>query len=300
MNTGNNVSVRTLKAMLGDYPNTLALKQGRVRDPGLAFEFADVKVPQNAFKRVVRDSEFDVAELAIATYLTAKAHGKPLVLLPVVVQGKFQHESIVCRAGEALTPADLAGRKVGIRSYSVTTVTWVRGILQNEYGVDLDKVQWVTFEDAHVAEITDPAGYVRAAANKDMESMLLAGEIDAAVMSGAQLQDPRLQSLIPNPAAAAQAWYQRHHAVPVNHMVVMRQSLLEAEPELAQRVFRLLVDARKAAPPAGDGVERFPQGVDAMRNSLELIIQYAVQQGLIPRKFTVDELFSDVTRRLVP
>lgn len=298
MTVSNNV--KRLKAMLGDYPNTSALKQGQLSDPGLVFEYADVKLPQNAFKRVVRDIEFDVAELAIVTYLTAKAHGKPLVLLPVVVQGKFQHESIVCRAGESLTPAALAGRRVGIRSYSVTTVTWVRGLLQNEYGLDLDKVQWVTFEDAHVAEITDPPGYVRAAEGKDMASMLLAGEIDAAVMSGPPLKDPRFQSVIANPDVAAKAWYQRCHAVPVNHMVVMRQSLLEAEPELAQRVFRLLVNARKAAAPAADGIEPFPQGVAAMRNSLELIIQYSFQQKLIPRQFTVDELFNDVTRQLIP
>jgi 4,5-dihydroxyphthalate decarboxylase len=298
MNSSN--GVRKLKAMLGNYPNTLALKQGQVRDPGLAFEYAEVKLPQNAFKRVVRDIEFDVAELAIVTYLTAKAHGKPLVLLPVVVQGKFQHESLVCRAGESLTPAGLAGRKVGIRSYSVTTVTWVRGILQNEYGLDLDKVQWVTFEDAHVAEITDPVGYVRAADGKDMASMLLTGEIDAAVLTGAHLKDPRFQFVIPDPAAAAQTWYQRTRAVPVNHMVVMRQSLLETEPELAQRVFRLLVNARKAVAPAADGIERFPMGAEAMRSSLELIIQYSVQQGLIPQKYTVDELFTDVTRVLVP
>jgi len=298
MNSNNDA--RKLKAMLGDYPNTLALKKGQVRDPGIVFEFAEVKLPQNAFKRVVRDIEFDVAELAIVTYLTAKAHGKPVVLLPIVVQGKFQHESLVCRAGESITPAGLAGRRVGIRSHSVTTVTWVRGLLQNEYGLDLNKVQWVTFEDAHVAEITDPAGYVRAPEGKDMASMLLAGEIDAAVLTGAHLKDPRFQFVIPDPDAAALAWHQRTRAVPVNHMIVMRQSLLEAEPALAQRVFRLLVDARKAAPPATDGIERFPQGVEAMRSSLELIIRYSAQQGLIPRPYTVDELFSDVTRALVP
>ncbi len=291
-------NVKTLKALLGDYPNTRALKQGTVSDPGLAFEFADVLIPHNAFKRVVRDLEFDVAELAIATYLTAKAYGKPLVLLPIVVRGKFQHESIVCRAGESLAPADLAGRKVGIRSHSVTTVMWVRGILQNEYGLDLDKVQWVTFEDAHVAEIADSPQCVRAAAGKDMASMLLAGELDAAVLTDAHLQDPRFQFVIPNPAAAALAWYQRHHAVPINHMVVMRQSLLEAEPDLAWRIFRLFVDAKNVASPATDGLDPFPLGVEAMRKGLAFAIQYAAQQGLIPRQYAVDELFSDVTRAL--
>lgn len=286
-----------LRALLGDYPNTKALKQGDVRSSRLGFDFAEVKTASNAFKRVVRDLEFDVAELAIVTYLTAKAHGKPLVLLPAVVRGKFQHESIVCRAKEPLTPADLAGHRVGIRSHSVTTVTWVRGILQNDYGVDLDRVRWVTFEDAHVAEARDPPAFERAAAGKDPLNLLVAGEIDAAVMTGASLKDPRVQPVIADPDAAAKRWYQRHGAVPINHMVVIREPLLKSHPWLAQEVFRLLAESRAAAPAKG-GPDPFPFGVEANRKSLELIIRYAAQQGLIPRVYAVDELFSDQTRAL--
>src|SRR3972149_12260611 len=113
----------TLRTLLGDYPNTLPLKKGQVRSPRLAFDFADVKTPNHAFKAVVRELKFDVAELAIATYLTARACGKPLALLPAVVRGKFQNESIVCNAARPLAPSDLAGRRVRIRSHSVTTVT---------------------------------------------------------------------------------------------------------------------------------------------------------------------------------
>src|SRR3970040_603500 len=200
-----------LRALLGDYPNTRAVKQGEIRSPRLTFDFADVKTPNHAFKRVVRDLEFDVAELAISTYLTAKAHGKPLVLLPVVVRGKFQHESIVYNAerGE-LAPSDLAGHRVGVRSHSVTTVAWVRGILQNDYGVDLDRVKWVTFEDAHVAEVRDPDTFERAAAGKNAVTMLLEGELDAAVLTGKDLTNPQFKSLIPDPEAAARTWYQRY------------------------------------------------------------------------------------------
>ncbi|MDP2708077.1 MAG: phosphate ABC transporter substrate-binding protein, partial [Burkholderiales bacterium] len=262
-------------------------------------DFADVKVPNHAFKRVVRDMEFDVAELAISTYLTAKAHDKPLVLLPVVVRGKFQHESIVCSAARPLAPSDLPGRRVGIRSHSVTTVTWVRGILQNDYGVDLDSVKWVTFEDAHVAEVRDPETFERAPAGKDPLTMLLAGELDAAVMTGASLKDPRVRSLIANPAAAAQSWYQRYQAVPVNHMVTIRESLLKSSPWVAEEIFRLLAESKKAAGlPAGTGPDPFPLGVEANRKSLELVIKYAAQQRLIPRRYEVGELFDDVTRAL--
>ena len=294
----NGTQVIKLKALLGDYPNTRAVKQGDVRSPRLAFDFADVKVPNHAFKRVVRDLEFDVSELAIATYLTAKAHGKPLVLLPVVVRGKFQHESIVCRADKPLAPADLAGHRVGIRSHSVTTVTWVRGILQNDYGLDLNRVHWVTFEDAHVAEVRDPAGFKRAAAGKDPMSMLVAGELDAAVLTGASLKDPRVRPVITDPDVAARAWYQRYGAVPINHMVVVQEPLLKAHPWLAQEVFRLLAEASKAAGPSKDGLDPFPLGVEAERKSLELIIKYSAQQGLIPRQYEVGELFNDQTRAL--
>lgn len=288
-----------LKALLGDYPNTRALKQGEVRSPRLAFDFAEVKTPNHAFKRVVRDLEFDVAELAIGTYLTARAHGKPLVLLPAVVRGKFQHESIVCRADQPLAPADLAGRRVGIRSYSVTTVTWVRGILQNDYGVDLDKVRWVTYEDAHVAEVSDPPGYERAAAGKDPMTMLLAGELDAAVLTGANLKDPRVRPVIADPDAAAKAWYQQYGTVPINHMVTVRESSLQAHPWLAQEMFRLLAEARQTAPAKG-GPDPYPFGVEATRKSLELIIRYSAQQGLIPRQYGVDELYDERTRGLRP
>jgi len=295
----NSSGIMTLRALLGDYPNTASLRQGAIHSPRFNLDFADVKVPNHAFKRVVRDLEFDVAELAISTYLTAKAHDKPLVLLPVVVRGKFQHESIVCSAARPLAPSDLAGRRVGIRSHSVTTVTWVRGILQNDYGVDLDRVKWVTFEDAHVAEVREPKTFERAPAGKDPMTMLLAGELDAAVMTGASLKDPRVRSLIADPAAAAQSWYQRYQAVPINHMVVVKQSLLKSNPRAVEEVFRLLAESKQAAGlPAGTGPDPFPLGVEANRKSLELVINYAAQQQLIPRRYSVDELFGDVTRAL--
>jgi 4,5-dihydroxyphthalate decarboxylase len=290
--------VITLKALMGDYPNTSLLRKGEISSPGLVFEFADVKVPNNAFKRVVRDLEFDVAELAITTYLTAKAHHKPLVLLPIVLKGKFQHESIVCRATEpSLTPADLVGRRVGIRAYSVTTVAWVRGILQNEYSVDLGRVKWVTFEDSHVAEVQEPVGFERAPAGKTPMAMLLAGELDAIVATDNDLKDPRVRPVIADPEAASQKWFQRCGVVPINHMVVVKESLMKSNPWVAKEVFRLLSESKKAAGlPTGTGPDRTPLGVEANRKSLEMIVKYAAQQRLIPRQFEVDELFNDVTR----
>ncbi len=134
-----------LRALLGNYPVTRALRRGDVTSPVVRLEFADVTSASSAFKRVVRTLEFDVAELAIVTFLLAKAHAKPLVLLPAVVLGRFQHPYLVYnRERGHLTPGDLTGRRVGIRSYSVTTVTWLRGILADDWGVDLDRITWIT------------------------------------------------------------------------------------------------------------------------------------------------------------
>ena len=290
-----------LKTLLGDYPNTRALKSGQLGPNGLQFDFADEKTVNKAFKRVVRELEFDVAELAIATFLQARAHGKPLVLLPAVVRGKFAHSTLAYNAGRgSLTPSDLPGRRVGIRAYSQTTPLWVRGILQNEYGVDLDRVKWITFEDPHVAEYREPATAQRAPAGKKAREMLLDGELDAAILSEQRdAGEPRLKPLIPDAQAAALAWYRKHGVVPINHMVVVKQSLSKSEPAAVAEVFRLLAESKKAAglPKPGE-IDGFTLGVEACRKALEMAIRFAVQQRLIPRPFTVDELFDDTTRLL--
>ncbi len=287
-----------LHTLLGDYPVTLPLKRGEVKSSSVALEFADVKVPNTAFKRVVRDLEFDVAEIAIVTFLMAKAHAKPYVLLPAVIVGRFQHPLIVYNIERGpLAPSDLAGRRVGIRSYSVTTAAWVRGILANDYGVDLDRVQWITFEEAHVAEFRDPPNVQRAPEGKDLTTMLLEGEIDAAIM-GAVPSDPRLKPLIPDPENAAKAWQKKYGALQINHMVAVKDSLSKSNPEAVREIWRLLVESKKAAglPKAG-ALDTNPFGLEANRRNLEVAIDYVYQQRLIPRRFTVDELFDDVTRK---
>jgi 4,5-dihydroxyphthalate decarboxylase len=296
----NDPAVLTLRTLLGDYPGTRVLKTGELRSPRVALEFADAKVPNRAFKQVVREAAFDVAELAIVTYLQARAFGKPLVLLPAVVLGRFQHAYLVYDAARGrLAPSDLAGRRVGIRSSSVTTVAWLRGILANDYGVDLERIHWVTFEDAHVAEYRDPPGMERAPAGKEIAAMLRDGELDAAVVGEIPPPESSLRPLFPDPEAAAQAWYARHRAVPINHMVVVRQSLAESHPEAVKEIYRLLLESKRlGAPAASGGIDLAPFGAEAVRPSLELILDYAFQQRLIPRRFAVDELYDDTTRSL--
>ena len=289
-----------LPTLLGEYPGTRALRRGELESDVVQRNFADVKGAATAFKRVVRDMEFDVAELAVVTFLLAKAHGKPLVLLPTVVLGRFQHPFLVYnRERGPLKPSDLTGRRVGIRSYSVTTATWVRGILAEDWGVDLDRVTWVTFEEPHVAEFRDPPNVERAAPGKDLMAMLLAGEVDAAV-SGERVQsDPRVVPLIPDPDGAARAWREKHGAIQINHMVTVKQSLSRSQPHVVKEIGRLLTESKRAAGPVAAGEpDTTPFGVEANRRNLEVAIDYVYGQRLVPRRFTVDELFDDVTRHI--
>ncbi len=275
-----------MKALLGDYPVTAALKAGEVRSDRVRLEFADIRPPSAAFKRVVRNLEFDVAELAITTFLMAKAFGKPLRLLPAVVVGRLQHSFLVHDAERGpLAPRDLAGRRVGVRSYSVTTGMWIRGILAEDHGVDPDRVTWVTFEEAHVAEIRDPPNVERAAPGKDALEMLLAGEIDAAVVGDGKPSDPRIRPLIPDADAAARAWQRRTGAIQINHMVVVKDSVPRSA---AGEVTRMLEESIKAA----GSPEMNPCGMEANRRNLEVAIDYVYRQRLIPRRFTVQELFA--------
>ena len=287
-----------LQTLLGDHPTTLALKRGEVTSPHVALDIADIPQAYVAFKRVVRDLEFDVAELAIVTYLMAKAHGKPYTLLPVVVLSRFQHPFIVYNAtrGE-LRPGDLKGRRVGIRSYSVTTTMWLRGILANDYGLDIDSVRWVTSEEAHVAEFKDPPTVERAPAGRDLLSMLFDGELDAMVLGDKTLKDPRLKRLIPDPDRAAEDWRARNRAIQINHMVVVKESVSRASPDAVREVYGLLRESkRRAAAPAG--LDMTPIGLEENRRNLEIAIDYVYQQRLIPKRYAVDELFDDVTRSL--
>ncbi len=296
----NDANILTLRMLLGDYPNTKALKTGEVHSSSVALDFADVKVPNTAFKDVVRHLKYDVAELAIVTYLQAKAHGKPLVLLPAVVVGALPHPFLVYNAERGrISPADLKGKRVGIRAYSVTTAAWVRGVLQNEHGVDLNSINWVTFEDPHVEEYSDPPTAVRAPAGESLAQMLIDGEIDAGVVGGPDLKDSRLQPVIPNPHEAAQAWCKKHGVLPINHMLVVKESLVQTNPAAVKEIFRLVRESKHAMSPVGTGLDPIQFGLANIRRSLELIVEYSTQQGLIPIKFPVDDLFDDRTRNLL-
>jgi len=289
-----------LYTLLGDYPNTSALRKGEVTSSLVDLQFADVKVSNTAFKPLVREAKFDLGELAIVTYLQAKTYGKPYVLIPATVLGRGQHHTIAYNPQRGpLKASDLAGKRVGVRVYTQTTGAWVRGFLGEDYGVDPLQIRWITFEDPHLAEYKDPAFVSRAPEGKTLVQMLLDGEIDAAIV-GDKIPDPQLAPLIPDADAVARKWAETHGGVPINHMMVVRKSISESRPDLIREIYRMLRESRRSVPPPPDGGVSDPWrfGVESNRASLEIIIDYSFRQKLIPRLFSVDELFDDCTRAL--
>jgi len=285
---------RRLKAVLGNHPHVKAVKSGELRSELFDLEFIEYTPTNTAFKPMVREQAFDVCEMAIVTYLMAKAHGKPLVLLPATMLGRFQHAYALYNPVQgALGPSGLEGKRVGIRSFTTTTGAWIRGILANDYGVNLDKIKWVTFEDPHVAEYVDSTE--RAPKDKKVLQMLLDGELDAVL--GETSDNPRLKPLFPDPAAEAARWYARRGVVPVNHLVVVTEQLATSRPDVVAGVYDLLKRNKEQAGPAA-APHLVPFGIEASRKPLELIIDYAFQQALIPRRYAVEELFDETTRGL--
>ena len=249
--------VTTLRIAIGDYPHTLPLKRGEITSPSLKLDFIDVKPMHKAFKPMVREHAYDASEMALVTYLQAKIYDKGLKLLPAAMLARFQHGTMLFNAERGkLTPADLAGRRIGVRAYSQTTGAWIRGILENDYRVDFSRVQWVTFEDGHLAEYREPAGVIRARGDQDMTQMLIDGELDAAIYGAAMPNDARLQSVIPDPDAAALDWYAKHGLVPVNHMVVVTDDLVRSNPQAVAELYRMLEAGKTAAGLPAAGADR--------------------------------------------
>lgn len=280
-----------LSAAIGSYAHTAALRSGQVGSDRLRLDFAAVSPVNRAFAPMVREGRYDVCEMAIATFLQARAHGKPLALLPVTLAARFQEGALLCRTGGAIRgPADLAGRRVGVRAYSQTTGMWLRGILADDHGVPPDAMRWVTFEDAHVAEVRDPPWAERAPPGRDMLDMLHAGELDA-VIAGADVPDhPGLRPVFPDPGAAGQAFWSRHGFVPVNHLLTVRRELARQRPDLLVELVRMFRDA-KAPTPAARQPDALPMGRAALQPAIALALRWSAEQGLLPRPLTLSDVW---------
>jgi 4,5-dihydroxyphthalate decarboxylase len=286
----------TLHTLLAMRSNTSGLRSGSLTSPVVEFTFEDIKTVNRAFKALVREQTFDLGEVAIVTILQAVAYGKPYVLLPAVIVARGQHHTIFYNPARGpLDPRDLRGRKVGVRAYTQTTGVWVRGVLEEDFGVDYRHVQWITFEEPHLAEFTDPPWVRRAPEGKKLLQMLLDGEVDAAIFGSENPEGTPLRPLIANAAEIEAQWAKEHGGVPINHMMVIRKSIAESRPDVVREVYRLLKESA-SGDLAQRAVNRF--GFEAVRPSLETIVAYSKRQGLIPSHLSVDTLFNSVTRAL--
>jgi 4,5-dihydroxyphthalate decarboxylase len=290
-----------LKTAVATRGHTQALKDGTVRPRTFEFEFEEVPTIIQAFRRMVRGLEFDICELALTTYICARAHGKRFTALPIFPMRAFHHGAIVHNLKSRLRgPKDLEGRRVGVnRGYTVTTGVWARGILQHQYGVDLSRITWVLSGDEHVAEWTPPPNVVPMEQGRTMAELLVSGEIPAAI--GVPVDSPDVQPLIPHAEEAGLQALRERGLYPINHTLVVKDELLEAHPELAADLFCAFVEAKQLSLQRLDDPllrqvrdvigDPLPYGLEPNRPMLETIVQYAVEQRIIARPIAVDELF---------
>jgi 4,5-dihydroxyphthalate decarboxylase len=300
-----------LKTALVTRGHTKALKDGTIRPRTFEFAFEEVPAIIQAFRRMVRGLEFDISEMAITTYICARAYGKRFTALPIFPMRAFHHGAVVYNTRSGIrSPNDLAGRRVGVnRGYTVTTGVWARSILQHQYGVDLSKVTWVLSGDEHVAEWQPPSNVVPLEQGLKMEDLVASGDIPAAI--GIQVDSADVRPLIANAAEAGLAALRDRGLYPINHTIVIKDDLLAAEPSLAADIFEAFVEAKRpylsdlssgriAEPSADDRFfkrvlevigDPLPYGVEPNRRMLEAIVQHDYEQGIIPRRMTIEELF---------
>jgi 4,5-dihydroxyphthalate decarboxylase len=285
-----------LQTLLGDHPTTHALRSGGLTSAELPLTFADVAVPNKAFKRVVRGLEFDVAELALMTFLMARSRGVPLRLLPIVVFGRNPLPHLVCDVERRrLTPGDLPGRRVAVRSYTTTTAVWLRALLSDQCGIAPDGMEWITVEEAHVAGVLDPPNVHRDTSGADLLTMLRDGVVDAAIVDPVST-DQRFAPVVSDSESVCRAWQRQHDARPINHIVVVREALAN-DPDAMRELFRLFRESRELGGAAAERISK-PPGLAAIRRNLEVAIDVAGAQGLLASPITVDDLVTDVLASL--
>jgi 4,5-dihydroxyphthalate decarboxylase len=283
-NVARRIQGAKMQIAVGTYDHTRALKDGSLSLPDVSFEFVEVSPITRAFRGMVTQQAYDVSEMALATYLLARVCDKPIVGLPVVLVRSTLLPGLVTVEGSSLTdPRELQGKRLGIRSYTQTSGVWVRGILADAYDLDLKSLEWVTFEGPHVDEYQDPINVTRAPAGTNMLDMLKNGELAATI--GVPLGEG-LRTLIPDAAEAEAEWASKSGVRTVNHILVVKKDLVERDPSLPRTLTDIFERAR-----ASNGGSVPPIGIEPNRKAFETLARYAYEQGITPRKLTVEEQF---------
>ena len=287
MATGKKLVLRTA---VGDHDHVKPLRDGKVTSDRVQFDFVDIRPLPKAFRTMVRGGDLDLSEMAVVTHLLAHHYGKPITGLAIPLWSRLPHTNLVCRDGGEITgPKDLEGTRVGVRAYAQTSGVWVRGVLETEYGVDLDRIKWGTMEDAHLEEYVDPPNATRYPPEPALRALMMQGEF-AAIM-GERVVDPAgIRPVISDATAAAQAWIARTGHFPVNHGLTIRSALLADHPWLASELMDVFTRARDVA--VAEGAAPPPAyGFDANAGSLQLLLDFSARQQITPRRYQAEELF---------
>ena len=310
-----------LSALSRSQGNNSRVKDGTVVPEGYSLDFEEVPVLVQGFRRMVRELAFDVSEMALTTYLTAREHGVKFTALPIFLVRGFHHNAIVVRRDSGITdPGQLVGKRVGVnRGYTVTTGVWARAIMSNQYGLDLDSVTWVLSGDEHVEAYTPPSNVISAPAGKSLEQLVLDGELEAAI--GVKSDSPDIVPLIPNANDVALTALRATGLYPINHLVVIKDEVLEAHPDAAVAVFEAFAESKRqyvadlkagaiAEPDSADRLhlkvleatgwdDPLPYGIEPNRAVLEDLIEQASKQRILTKTVKVEELFAESVRGLV-
>jgi 4,5-dihydroxyphthalate decarboxylase len=277
-----------LNVAIGNYPHTRLLKERLAASPD--FDFVEVSPITKAFAQMVRQGSYDLSEMALVTFLQAKAYGKPLVLIPAAVAARSQEVSLIKLASNDSIrgPADLRGKRVGVRAYSQTTGAWVRGILADNFGIAPEAVHWTTFEDPHVAEYSDPPFATRAKPGSVLLAMLRAGELDAVIVGNDKPTDSDLADVYPDAEEAGRDFARKHGFAPVNHVIVARQEVVDTQRDALMEFWGAVKAAWADCPSSRD----LPIGRSAIEPSIALALTYVSAQSMLPRPMTEADVWA--------
>jgi 4,5-dihydroxyphthalate decarboxylase len=316
----------SLKIAVAGYPHTAAVRDGSIPIEGVDAEIVTVQPQVAAFRRMVRQLEFDVCELAPTTYIIARAYGAPFRALPIFLMRRFHHAGLLVRPDAGIkVPKDLEGRKVGVRAYSVTTGVWTRAILSDEFGLDCSKVTWMVDDEEHVTHLRLPPNVVHTAEGQSLAEMMANGELAAGFQgnagigrsgspaSGWKTVEAHYPDLFPNAVELEAAWHKRTGIYPLHGTIVVKDSVLATHPGVAKSIFDAFSIAkndwlaRLDANGAGGSPENkrysalrdivghdpLPYGMKSNLTTIKALEEIAFRQGLTPRRMPVEELFAD-------
>lgn len=307
---------KTIKLGIVARSQYAALKEGIVKPQGTTLEIVEVAPMPKLFDRMIVDLEFDISEMAIVTYLQLKELGQAFTALPIFPMRAFPQGAITYNVKSGVTtPKDLEGKKIGVRAYAGTAGVWARGLLASEYGVDHTKISWVLTDIEHLDDMPNPANTVNRKGDK-LPDLITSGEIDAGI--GIQgVDSPDVKPLIADAKQATADWFAKTGVFPINNCIVVRDEVLAANPEIAQTFFdaykqakslylqRLAAQGPQARDEEADkrygdivGGDPLPVGIEPNRKALEMIAAFSLDQGVITKPISIDEMFPPSTRNL--